>query len=149
MLTKLTPIFCLMTHTAVVSHFLLLVYKLSGSEEITVMMSKFSEHQKKMYKEIQIERRNHYIYGLLMGITCAILYIGLFPKTLHPICTYIGIATMIAQNFYLLLPKSKWMIDYLENPQDIYTWNQVYKKFRYISAYGTFLGFIFYVVGRI
>ena len=149
MINKLTPIFCLLAHTAVVSHLILLFYKLAGSPEIEEMKSKFSDHQKRIHKGIVTERRTHYMYGLLMGIAAAILYLSSFPNIAHPVCAYIGITTMIAQNFYLLMPKSKWMIDYLEHPQDIYSWNQVYKKFRYLSAYGNFLGFVFFAAGRI
>ena len=146
--SSLTPVFCLMAHTAVVTHLILLFYKISGAEDIRLMMEDFSEKQKKIYKEIQQERRLHYIYGLLMGIACAVLYVGFFPNAKHPICSYVGIATMVAQNFYLLMPKSKWMVEYLEHPQDIFNWNKVYKKFQYLSAYGNFLGFVFFVAGR-
>lgn len=145
---KLTPVLCLFAYSAVIGHLLVLFYKLSGSPEIKTMTDKFTEHQKKIYKQIRYERRIHYIYGLLLGTLCAIFYLTMFPKIKHPICAYIGIAISIAQNFYLLMPKSKWMIDYLENPQDIYHWNQVYKKFRYLSIYGNFLGFVFFAAGR-
>lgn len=148
MYSSLTPVFCLMAHTAVVTHLILLFYKISGADEIKVMTEEFSEKQKEIYKEIQQERRVHYLYGLLMGIACAILYVSFFPNAKHPVCSYVGIATMIAQNFYLLMPKSKWMVEYLEHPQDIFNWNKVYKKFQYLSAYGNFLGFVFFAASR-
>ena len=148
-LTKLTPVFCMMAHTAVVTHLLLLFYKISGADEIKIMTQNFSKHQKTIYKEIQQERRVHYLYGLLIGVACAILYVGMFPDTKHPVCSYVGISTMIAQNFYLLMPKSKWMVEYLEHPQDVFNWSKVYRKFRYLSAYGNFLGFVFFVAGRL
>lgn len=147
--TKLTPVFCMMAHIAVVTHLVLLFYKLTGAEEIRVMTSKFSEHQKKIYKEIQQERRMQYIFSLLLGIASAILYITTFPNAKHPVCAYVGIATMMAQNFYLLMPKSKWMVEYLDNPQDVFNWNKVYKKFQYLSAYGNFLGFVFFASGKL
>lgn len=145
---KFTPVFCLMAYTAVTTHLLLLFYQLSGSDEIKTLKSNFNEHQMKIYKEIQQERRTHYIFGILLGISIAILYDIFFP-VFNPICTYIGIATMIAQNFYLLMPNSKWTIEYLDNPQDVYNWNKVYKKFRYLSAYGSLLGLIFFTFGNI
>lgn len=148
MSVNLTPIFCLMAHSAVITHLILLFYEISGANEIKVMMEDFSEQQKQIYKEIQQERRLHYIYGLLIGIACAILYVTFFPHTKDVVCSYVGIATMVAQNFYLLMPKSKWMVEYLEHPQDIFNWNKVYKKFQYLSAYGNFLGFVFFAAGR-
>ena len=148
-LTKLTPILCLMAHTAVVTHLVLLFYKLSGAEEIKIMTKKFSSQQHKIYKEIQQERRMHYIYGLLMGTAAAILYVAMFPEIKHPVCAYVGLSTMIAQNFYLLMPKSKWMVEYLDQPEDVFNWNKVYQKFRYLSAYGNFLGFVFFAAGRL
>ncbi len=149
MINKLTPVFCLLAHTAVVSHLMILFYKLAGSPEIQKMKSKFSDQQKRIHKEINTERRLHYLYGLLLGMAISIFYLGMYPNISHPICAYIGLSTMIAQNFYLLMPKSKWMIDYIEHPEDIYHWNQVYQKFRYLSAYGNFLGFVFFAAGRI
>jgi hypothetical protein len=148
-LNKLTPVFCMMAYTAVVTHLILLFYKISGSQEIKDMTKSFTKHQQQIYKEIQSERRIHYIYGLLVGIALAMAYISWFPNAKHPICSYIGIATMVAQNFYLLMPKSKWMVEYLDNPQDIFNWNKVYKKFQYLSAYGNFIGFVFFVAGRL
>ena len=145
----LTPVFCMLTYTAVTTHLLLLFYQITEAQEIKEMTNNFSESQKKIYKEIQQERRIHYIYGLLMGVAMAIAYIAWFPNAKHPICSYIGIATMVAQNFYLLMPKSKWMVEYLDNPQDMFNWNKVYKKFQYLSAYGNFLGFVFFVAGRL
>lgn len=147
-MNKLTPVFCLMAHIAVTTHLLLLFYKVSGAEEIKTMTKDFTEHQKKIYKDIQQERRTHYIYGLLFGVVLAILYMNFFPIT-HPVCTYVGISTMFAQNFYLLMPKSKWMIEYFENPQDIYNWNKVYQKFRYLSAYGNLLGFVIFMSAKL
>lgn len=145
----LTPVFCMMAYTAVITHLLLLFYQISGAHEVQEMKNGFSESQKKIYKEIQQERRIHYIYGTLVGLALAILYMVYVKDIKHPICTFVGISTIVGQNFYLFMPKSKWMVEYLEHPQDIFNWNKVYKKFQYLSAYGNFLGFIFFASTKV
>lgn len=149
MITGSTIIFCLFTYIAIVSHLLILFYRLTGSPEIEQMKMKFSEHQKKIYNQINQERKLHYIYGLLIGIACSIFYLKIYPNVSNPVCVYVGLSTIIAQNFYLLMPKSKWMIDYIEHPEQIYIWNKIYQKFRYLSAYGSFLGFTIFIASRV
>lgn len=148
-MNTLTQIFCMMTYIAVTTHLFLIFYEITGAKEIKQMTNNFSEKQKKIYKEIQQERRIHYTYGILMGIAISILYMVNVKDIKHQICTFVGISTIISQNFYLLMPKSKWMIEYLENPQDIFNWNKVYKKFQYLSVYGNFLGFILFASTKV
>lgn len=142
-----TPILCLMAHMGVVSHLMLLFYRFSGSPELKTMLNKFSYHQQEIYKEIKKERKLHYLIGLLLGTIVAMLYLKTNPA--HPICAYLGLSMMIAQNFYLFMPNKKWMVDYIETPQDIYNWNRVYQKFRYLSVYGNFLGFVFFTASQL
>ncbi len=137
-------VFCMITYMTITAHLFLILYQITGTKEIKQMTKKFSEKQNKIYKDICRERMIHYSYGIIVGISLAYLYMLCVPNITNRFCTFVGISTIITQNFYLLMPKSKWMIKYLDNPQDRFNWNKLYKKFQYLSVYGNFIGFILF-----
>lgn len=145
----LLPIFCLSLHMAFMGHLFIIGSKLVGSKEAKDLESKLNEKQKEIYKEIKKERKNHYMYGLGLGMILAILYNYISGKNFkHMSCAYLGIATFVANQFYLLMPKKYWMIEYLEEKEDIIAWNNVYKKMRYLTTYANLAGFITFGVSQ-
>lgn len=146
----LFPILCLFAHMAIMSHIFIMMSKVAGSKESKDLESKLDEKQKEIYNFIKKERKQHYTYGLFLGMFIAIVlnyFIGKNKK--HMLCVYIGIVTLTANFFYLLMPKTYWMIEHLEEKEDILAWNKVYRKMRYLTTYGDFIGFIIFIIGNL
>lgn len=143
----LLPIFCLSLHMAFMGHIFIIGLKLLGNKEGKELESKLNEEQKKKYKDIKKERKNHYLIGLILGIFVACLFNRYFGKNIKQMtCAYLGISTFVANQFYLLMPKTNWMIEYLEEKEDIIAWNNVYKRMRYLTTYADLAGFITFII---
>lgn len=144
----LLPAFCLSLHMAFMGHLFIFIYKIFGSKEAKDLKSKLNEEQTEIYKKIKKERRNHYMIGLLLGALLSILYNKYEGKNIkHMTCAYLGITTFVANKFYLLMPKSNWLIEHLEEKEDILAWSKLYKKMRYLTSYADLVGFITFGIG--
>jgi len=145
----LFPVLCLFAHMAIMSHIFIMMYKVTGSTESKDLEKKLNPEQKKIYSFIKKERKQHYTYGLLLGMVLALgfnYFMGKNKKQM--LCVYIGIVTLTANFFYLLMPKTYWMIEHLEEKEDILAWNKVYKKMKYLTTYAEFVGFFIFVIGH-
>lgn len=148
-MNKLFSVLCLSAYMAIIGHIFIMFYKLSGAKESKDLESKLNEEQLKIYNFIKKERKEQYMYGLLIGIVLSIIYrFTIGRKENVMLCVYIGITTFIANHFYLLMPKTYWMIEHLEEKEDILAWNKVYRRMRYLTSYSDLVGIIFFVIGN-
>ena len=109
--------------------------------------------QKEIYEKIISERKNIYYGGFALGIALSILalYIGenyLFfidkknKATLPKVCTITTITFITNYFFYILYPKSDYMLLHLTNKAQIEGWLAIYKKMQYKFHFGFVLGII-------
>jgi len=109
--------------------------------------------QKEIYEKIISERKNIYYGGFALGIALSILalYIGenyLFfidkknKATLPKVCTIATITFITNYFFYILYPKSDYMLLHLTNKAQIEGWLAIYKKMQYKFHFGFVLGII-------
>jgi hypothetical protein len=109
--------------------------------------------QKEIYEKIISERKNIYYGGFALGIALSILalYIGenyLFfidkknKATLPKVCTIATITFITNYFFYILYPKSDYMLLHLTNKPQIEGWLAIYKKMQYKFHFGFVLGII-------
>jgi len=100
----------------------------------------FPEDVDAIYDNIIIERRNHYVMGLILGLALAYILVRMIRTTnmFHKISFVVGITSLVAVVFYFLMPKSAYILNYLKTPEQSIAWLDVYKtmKQRY------FLGFV-------
>ena len=109
-----------------------------------------TDEQKNTYEKIITERKWIYYAGYLLGIFLSILVV-LFLKNLlklnkiSNVCIIATITFVTNYLFYILYPKSDFMILHLENKEQIKEWLDIYKymQFRY------HLGFVLGIVGLI
>ena len=135
-------IFCLYAYATAMTFMMIYAYKLMGAPEVKAMRQKFSPEQLKIHDAIKAERRNHYAMGMVLGLALALAYCSTRKCSLTKnACSFLGLASFVAMNFYLLMPKKHWMVEHLDNQGDVQRWNAVYKKFRYMTSLGEFLGF--------
>jgi hypothetical protein len=109
--------------------------------------------QKEIYEKIISERKNIYYGGFALGIALSILalYIGenylffidkKYKATLPKVCTITTITFITNYFFYILYPKSDYMLLHLTNKAQIEGWLAIYKKMQYKFHFGFVLGII-------
>jgi uncharacterized protein YacL len=110
-------------------------------EQHNVLRQTFSEDLDTIYGNIVIERRNHYIVGILLGVAISYLVLTLtkINNRFHRMSLFVMITLMTGVVFYFLMPKSDYMLNHLKTEEQNKAWLEVYKtmKQRY------FLGFLF------
>lgn len=112
----------------------------------------FDETQIKIYKEIVTERLYDYYIGLIIGIIVAILFYNFYGKHSDKngankimLCVYLIIVLFSQCLYYMLVPKSKYMLEYLRGDQ-IGLWLDTYKNMKTNYLLGAILGIIAYIV---
>ena len=87
------------------------------------------------YDEIVLERTKIYYTGYGLGLCLAvgiILYNNyirrerLCHRTL--VCTIIATAFLVNYFYYILTPKTKWMLEEITEPEDVKAWLEMYKS---------------------
>jgi hypothetical protein len=105
------------------------------------LVKQLTKEELKIYNNIGIERRNIYFMGLGLGILLSIIYILLLNKTkmslLLKIVTGVSITMTVNYFFYILYPKSQYMIQHLDSKSENIAWLKIYKtmQFRYHLAF--------------
>jgi uncharacterized protein YacL len=110
-------------------------------EQHNLLRNTFTEDLDKIYGDIVIERRNHYVIGLILGFFLAYFLLQLVKinNRFHKMSFFVLVTFMTAVVFYFLMPKSDYMLNHLKTQEQNKKWLEVYKtmKQRY------FLGFLF------
>ena len=105
---------------------------------ISPYLATLDKKQKQKYKEITEERRKLSMqgYGLGFGISLFfILYNYLTAKTkvstLSMVCLVTSVTLVVNYLYYILSPKSQWMINFLETPEQKKQWLKVYRTMQF------------------
>jgi len=119
----------------------------------TLTVSK-SEHEKlqnlltpelaERHSNIVKERRNQYIQGIVLGMIIGgiILYVYQWKviEKFHKIVLFSAITLFVAMIYYLLMPKSDYMLKHLQNEQQNRAWLDIYKSMQSRYIVGIILG---------
>ena len=107
-----------------------------------------NEDQKKKYKLIINERKNIYYAGYVFGILLSLLIV-IINKNLKKKITnvslvcIVGFVTFLTNYlFYILYPKSDYMLLHLTNKEQIFEWLAIYRKMQFNYHFGFVLGII-------
>ena len=127
-----------------------MLYKLLFTNKCKILdsfMDSLSSEQKKTYEEIVNNRRSIYFKGYGLGLVIAILYIIINKQTLKigkyaSLCLIGSIMFVTNYFFYILHPKGKFMLNYLNGKKQIDEWVQVYKKMQFDYHIGMLFGVI-------
>lgn len=109
----------------------------------------FTEEQLSVYTQIVKERLYNYYIGLIIGIILALVYYKYskdneINKT-SSICVYLAIILSTQFIYYMLVPKSKYMLDYIDQEQ-IPLWLETYKNMKQNYYLGALFGIISYFI---
>ncbi len=125
------------------------VYYMAEKDQIIQnFMRKLNEPQRESYMKITIERRNISIIGFIIGLLISLIVIWwdwnqARRLTRISLLCLIGSITMVTNYFYYVLtPKSDYMILHLHGEDQKKLWLNVYKKMQYNYHIGLVLGII-------
>tara|TARA_Y100000389_G_scaffold161948_1_gene164555 strand:- start:165 stop:626 length:462 start_codon:yes stop_codon:yes gene_type:complete len=108
-------------------------------------------NQVKNYKEIANERLNIYLQGFFIGLVLAVLSLN-FVRQLkkmpvaNKVCLFITIALGFNYLYYILFPKSKYMLESLTTPEQVKAWLKIYRHMQLRVKSGVVLGLIGYIL---
>lgn len=104
-----------------------------------------NELQAERYKSIISERRNIYLSGYLFGLALsAIIIIGMLKSItkFQMLCITGSVTFLTVYFYYILSPKQDLMVVFLNDRNQRYEWQKIYKKMQFNYHIGLLLGII-------
>ena len=110
-----------------------------SKQQHDLLKQTLSEELATRYEAIAIERRNHYLMGLALGIVLAVLALRSVKTSnrFHRITLFTLVTLVTGVTVYCILPKSDYMLNHLKTEEQIKAWLEVYKtmKGRYMMGF--------------
>ena len=125
-------------------------YNMTGKSEIVRhYKSSLSSDLQKRYETISRERLMISYQGYALGviISLGIIFYNLKFKNAKMsntalVCTVIAISFVTNYFYYMLHPKSDWMLNHLQNKEEIRAWLLMYREMQYNYHMGLVLGIV-------
>jgi hypothetical protein len=109
-----------------------------------------NKEQKEVYYQIVNERFRYAIQGKILGVLFACIYLYLSYKLDTPpgtmVCMSIVILVITQILFYKIMPKSKWMLNYLDKKEQVDAWLEIYKFMANRGHIGFVIGIIAFIL---
>lgn len=102
------------------------------------------EEQLASYKKIVGERRNLYIWGLILGILLSVLYIYFGGK--HNNCVFTAIIFGTQFMFYMLAPKGRTMMEMLKNEEQLKLYAKLHRNMQFKFFMGALIGIVGFLI---
>ena len=103
------------------------------------LLLQLTPEEQKIHQEIVEMRRNIYLQGLFIGLVLSVLYLKVNPsENIYTNgLTAVAITGVVNYFYYILKPKNKYMLEYLDTQKENKAWLKIYKhmKFVYHSAF--------------
>ena len=101
------------------------------------------------YDEIVLERTKIYYTGYGLGLCLAVVIIlynnYILKERLTPsnlVCIVIASSFLVNYFYYILTPKTKWMLDVITEPNDVKAWLEMYRNMNLYYHSGLGLGLV-------
>jgi len=108
-----------------------------------------SPQLQKLYEKITQERRSISYYGYGLGLLlslCLIFYYIQVKKVKMSASALVCMATattfLVHYFYYMLSPKSDWMLNHMKKQEEVNAWLQMYKSMQYNYHMGMALGIV-------
>lgn len=105
-----------------------------------------NEEQKLIYKKIMKERMRLYLEGLLIGLLLGFIYLQYSKKSIYSACVFASIILGVNNLYYLLHPKSAYMLTHLTTTEQNVAWLEIYKFMKNRCYMGMILGAAAYIL---
>ena len=125
-------------------------YNMTNKSEIVKhYKEKLPSDLQKRYKTISEERKKISIHGYILGLVFSLFIIfynlkfkGKRLNTTSLVCTVMATCFLTNYFYYMLSPKSDWMLNHINNPEQVKAWLQMYREMSYNYHAGLALGII-------
>ena len=124
-------------------------YSVANSGIIIKYKFQLPENLQKIYEQITNERTTIYYQGYILGFVLSLfiiignVYLGnKILSTMSMICLVLAISFITNYFYYILSPKKKWMLNYIETPDQTKLWLQMYRGMQVYYHTGFVLGII-------
>lgn len=113
--------------------------------------SSLSNDLQKRYEKITKERMNISYQGYILGLILSLGIIFYNVKIISPnlrlnsvslVCTILSTAFITNYFYYMLSPKTDWMLNHMNNQQEVKAWLVMYREMQYNYHFGLVLGII-------
>jgi heme/copper-type cytochrome/quinol oxidase subunit 4 len=129
-------------------------WKIENKGEVLDNFEKLLTHeQKQLYNKIKKERRTIYMQGYMLGLFLSILVI-IYRKykigkdklsNTSTLCIIFAVSFLTNYGYYILHPKSTYMVTHLTTQRQTEAWLKVYRAMQY----NYHLGFVFGIIALI
>ena len=124
------------------------------SEIVKHYKEKLSIPLQKRYEKITEERKMISYYGYGLGFILSLFIIFYNTKmrsykmnTFSLVCMVMSVCFLTNYFYYILSPKSDWMLNHTSNQEEVKAWLQMYREMSYNYHMGLLLGIIGVGVG--
>ncbi len=110
-----------------------------SDDEEKKLLDIFPPELDKIYIKIAKERANIYFQGLILGLVASYLLLSLVSLTtaFHKATFFLAVTLITSVFYYFIVPKSDYMLNHLQTPDQNKAWLEVYKNMqkRYITGF--------------
>jgi len=124
------------------------------SEIVKHYKDKLSIPLQKRYEKITEERKKISYHGYILGFILSLFIIfyntkmrGYKMNTFSLVCMVMAVCFLTNYFYYILSPKTDWMLNHTSNQEEVKAWLQMYREMSYNYHMGLLLGIIGVGVG--
>jgi hypothetical protein len=121
----------------------------SKSDIVTHYKEKLPTGLKERYEKITKERMRISYYGYALGFILSLFIIfynlkrkGQRLNNISIICVVVSTCFLTNYFYYILSPKSDWMLDHMTNQEQVRLWLQLYRQMQVYYHSGLVLGIV-------
>jgi len=99
---------------------------------------------KERYENITAERRRISYQGYGLGVLLSLVILSFRRKmnTFSLVCTVMATCFLTNYFYYMLSPKSDWMLNHTTNPDQVHAWLLMYRAMSYNYHFGIAFGIL-------
>ena len=119
------------------------------SEIVKHYKEKLPSDLQNRYEKIAKERMKISYYGYILGFIISLFIIfynlkikGVKMNTFSLVCTVMATCFLTNYFYYMLSPKSDWMLNHINSPEQVKAWLQMYREMSFNYHAGLALGII-------
>ena len=124
-------------------------YSMLNSQIMQKYQSQLPENLQSVYREIVNERTKIYYFGYFLGFILSIVMI-LYNTKLGKnkmsnygiVCTVVAVSFSVNYFYYILSPKSKWMLNEIKSEEQTKAWLEMYRHMQMYYHTGLVFGII-------
>ena len=145
---KVCTIYCSLSTIFIIA-MIYFYYMTNHSEVVANYKSKLPKNLQVTYNEIVNERFMISINGFVLGLILAIIIILFNLNYLHKkisslpmFCIIVGVSFLTNYFFYILYPKSDWMLNHIKDQKTSQLWVRMYRTMQFNYHLGLVFGII-------